>query len=287
MKSHKFAELFPLMESEALAELIEDIRENGQRAPITTIDGAILDGRNRWMACDKLGIEPKLKEYKGDDPLKFVLSVNLHRRHLNESQRAIVAAKLANLKVGNPKVSIPPIGGIPSVEAAKSLNVGTRSVERAKAVLKASPALGNQVANGTISLNKAASQVKAKKEEKEVHRDGTGFAIPERVLPMWNRRGEVQEILGCISKARVAVKVAMESEDVLFRHSSVNSALSNLNSAYTTMQVSMPYAVCTSCQGLSADKCTLCKGVGFISKFIFDTAIPEELKVVRAKSCKK
>jgi hypothetical protein len=45
-------------------------------------------------------VEPKVREHRGSDPVSFVLSLNLHRRHLNESQWAMVAARLANMKVG-------------------------------------------------------------------------------------------------------------------------------------------------------------------------------------------
>ena len=38
--------------------------------------------------------------FVGDDPVAFVVSANLRRRHMDENQRAMVAAKLANLPHG-------------------------------------------------------------------------------------------------------------------------------------------------------------------------------------------
>jgi hypothetical protein len=99
---HRLADLFPLMK-EASAEFkafANDIKERGQQEPATLLDGKILEGRNRYRACQKLGIELKVKQFDGDDPLAFVISANLHRRHLTESQRGMVAAKIANLKPG-------------------------------------------------------------------------------------------------------------------------------------------------------------------------------------------
>ena len=92
---HPLAELFPLLSGQEFAELVEDVKRNGLREPICTLDGKILDGRNRSRAGVEAGIKPKFRELNGDgSPLEFVLSMNLRRRHLNESQRAMVGAKL-------------------------------------------------------------------------------------------------------------------------------------------------------------------------------------------------
>ena len=71
-----------------------DILENGQREPIWIYDGKIIDGRNRYRACRDAGIEPALRTWNGEGSLvQFVVSLNLHRRHLTSSQRAAIAAE--------------------------------------------------------------------------------------------------------------------------------------------------------------------------------------------------
>lgn len=121
------------------AEAADDIKANGQREDITTLDGMILDGRNRYRACELDSNEPKLIEYDGNDPLAFVLSKNLKRRHLSESQRAMIAASLAKIEHGHnryenkSKVDV----GIPTstqAKAAKALNVSRDSVIQARKV---------------------------------------------------------------------------------------------------------------------------------------------------------
>ena len=91
---HPAAELFPLMKGTDFGLLVEDIDANGLREPILVYRGLILDGRNRLRACEIAGVEPRFVEWDGvGSPLALVLSRNLHRRHLNEGQRAIIAAR--------------------------------------------------------------------------------------------------------------------------------------------------------------------------------------------------
>src|ERR1035437_3123403 len=89
---HPLVEIFPPMERTAFAAFVRDIQEYGVREPITTYRGQILDGRNRFLACQQLGIECPTREYEGnaEDMLSFVVSLNLQRRQLSESQLALV-----------------------------------------------------------------------------------------------------------------------------------------------------------------------------------------------------
>lgn len=102
---HPLANLFPLIEGDEFAALVTDIREQGLREPVTLFDGMILDGRNRYKACLEAGAECPTQVFTGTDPVAFVISANLRRRHLTESQRAMVAAKLANLEHGGDRLT--------------------------------------------------------------------------------------------------------------------------------------------------------------------------------------
>jgi len=92
--NHRYADIFPMMNEDDFNRLMEDVRENGLQEPIWLYEGKILDGRNRYKACQELGIAPELRKYQGGDPLKFVMSLNLARRHLNSSQCAFVALEV-------------------------------------------------------------------------------------------------------------------------------------------------------------------------------------------------
>jgi ParB-like nuclease family protein len=96
---HPAAMLFPMLHGTAIGELAADIKFHGLREPIVLdSQGRILDGRNRLRACHLVGVEPRFVEWDGQgSPVAFVLSRNLHRRHLNESQRSMVAAHAKHL----------------------------------------------------------------------------------------------------------------------------------------------------------------------------------------------
>ena len=89
LKAHPAADAFPMMDATRLAELRADIQANGQREPVTICDGMILDGRNRYEACDGLGIEPTTRDFVGD-PWAFAWSLNGARRDLDATVRALI-----------------------------------------------------------------------------------------------------------------------------------------------------------------------------------------------------
>ena len=159
MKFHALADIFPLIEGADFDALCADIRAHGLRRKIVLYDGQILDGRNRFRACKETGTPADFEVYRGDDPLAFVLSLNLRRRHLNESQRALVAARLANLGVGRPNPAN--LQNISQPDAAKLLHVSARSVASAAQVIAhAQPKLLAQAERGVIAVSAAAQASK-------------------------------------------------------------------------------------------------------------------------------
>lgn len=86
---HPAAEAFPMMDAKRFSELVEDIRANGLRQPITLCDGMVLDGRNRIRACEQLGFEPAIIQFVGD-PWAYAWSLNGTRRDLVAEQRYLI-----------------------------------------------------------------------------------------------------------------------------------------------------------------------------------------------------
>jgi len=191
MEYHEYANLFPMMSAEEFAGLVASMRQSGydDNAPIIIYDGKILDGRNRYKAAQEAGVTPILLPYQGDDPLQFVIRHNLNRRHLNESQRAVIAGRLANMKAGrnwnnsanwqnNKKQVTQP-------EAADMLNISPRTVARVKAVERGAPDLIPQIESGKMSAHEAQKTMKARERtEARAKTAEAGSIAPNSTI--WN-----------------------------------------------------------------------------------------------------
>jgi transposase len=91
LKVHPLAEMFPEMAFEESEDLLTDIGRHGIREPVTIYEGKVLDGRNRVKWHNGRPIPYRV--YEGDDPEGFVLSLNLHRRHLTKTARKELAKR--------------------------------------------------------------------------------------------------------------------------------------------------------------------------------------------------
>ena len=159
LEIHPLAEVFPVLEGEERAALVADIRAKGLQSPITLCDGKILDGRNRYLACIEADVPIRTETYDGSDPLGFVHSANLLRRHLNESQRAMAAAKCANLQRGGYRRSneTANLRFHSQADVARKFNVSERNVNSAKRVqTKGVPSLVQAVERGEVPVSLAA-----------------------------------------------------------------------------------------------------------------------------------
>lgn len=134
-QAHELALVFPPMTEPEFAAFKADIREHGQREPITLYEGKILDGLHRYRACQELGLEPRVVRFEGNPraAAQLVVGRNFHRRHLTTSQRAMVAAEMCKLRPrGN-------TGNSPYLTAAQAstlMGVGEDLVKDAKRLLR-------------------------------------------------------------------------------------------------------------------------------------------------------
>lgn len=205
MRIHKLAKYFPVLEGEEFDLLVEDIKKHGQQEPIITVGDEILDGVNRYRACRKLDREPVFEAYTGDDPLAYVISLNIRRRHLSESQRAMLATEMLpefekeakeRMRIGGTRT---PTGGhvttrtdgrkeLARDDAARVFGVSGPSIQRAKRIKQEAPEKAEEIIKGKTTVGavdnelrqaEAAKRAAARQEKqtgKEVKQEHHGVA---------------------------------------------------------------------------------------------------------------
>jgi ParB-like chromosome segregation protein Spo0J len=164
LKFHPIADIFPLMEGADFDALVADIKANGLNEDIVLYDGMILDGRNRYRACLAAGWYPAQIDQRLlvgdsmldadrwiDDPAAYVISANIHRRHLTAEDKRVIIAKLLEAQpeksdrqiagtvktdhktVGTVRAELEGRGEIPHVEARTDTKGRKQPAKKAKA----------------------------------------------------------------------------------------------------------------------------------------------------------
>lgn len=199
LKNHPAADVWPMMDAKRYDELLADIREHGQRVPITICEGMILDGRNRHRACVDLGIDPITRDFKGD-PWALSWSLNGARRDLEDVRRALIKLrcdeesekirsekiaaegrrKMSSAKVGNDNASkekttaghseqrLKSDGGRAVARDARAAeaHVSSSTMARAEFIAKR-PEIAERVVSGEMKPSEAIRQIKRDRIEKE------------------------------------------------------------------------------------------------------------------------
>jgi hypothetical protein len=166
---HPYADKFPMLPQAELEELAQSIRESGLRQPIVvTVDGLILDGRNRFQACRMAGVEPESVVYEGSDLAEYVLDANITRRNMTTSQRAMATALV--LEADGRRANGRWKRG--SLDNQEFLNSDWKNkITQAGIILDYSPALAGRVLDGTLALDaayKEANEIKQSAERDKI-----------------------------------------------------------------------------------------------------------------------
>lgn len=205
MLFHDAANIFPI-DDEHIGELADDIRKNGLLVPIELLDGKVLDGRRRWIACGIAQVKPKTIDVNPFDPIQYVLSLNLKRRQLTPSQLAMVAARARELydeqakerqkarkgrQPGASPENLPELHSDARDAAGKAVGVSGRTVDFATKVLtQAEPELVAAVDQGRIAVSTAAVLAS---EPPEVQRAEAADPKRRRKYKPGNGGGEPEE----------------------------------------------------------------------------------------------
>lgn len=235
MKIHPYANIFPEMNQHEFSALKDDIKANGLREPILTYERMILDGRNRFKACQELGITPRYREWtENGSAISLVVSLNLRRRHLTPSQVNAIGADVEELyqkeakerqrasggdrksgKAKSNRKSVVTNSSQPSPkareQAAKEVGGSPAEISKAKKVKKADPKLHEEVKAGTKTLNQAIREVK--REEKKAELEAKAKEAETSVFGAGDKKdlgweiitGDCLEVMGSVEfvKARL------------------------------------------------------------------------------------
>jgi hypothetical protein len=136
LECHPLSEAFEPMKNLEYAAFKADIQRNGLLQPIMLYDGKILDGRNRHRAMidakRAFNKEKDFKVYTGANPAEYVISANVNRRHLTDSQRAMHGARLVQNKLGANQHN----RSLSAADAANLVGVSETMITNAKAILE-------------------------------------------------------------------------------------------------------------------------------------------------------
>lgn len=232
MQRHPLSSAFPTMSEEEHHALRTDIKLNGQQEPITIFEGMVLDGWHRYIACKMLEIEPVFSpEFVIADPVAFVLSRNMHRRHLTGSQRAAaVVACNEWAAVGKPKANMEP--GSTLGQMAAQADVSVKTIQQAKAAQTAG--LSEKVINGELSAKAAVDSLKP-----ESTPPAPDVAGSETVTVSKSALAERDALINGLIAESVAFEKIVDADDKLtemfstikMQLSTINTLQSQLNGA--------------------------------------------------------
>ena len=172
-EQHPFAAILPDMTPGQYRTLLQDIHRHGLLEPIVLFENKVLDGRHRLRACVEANVSARFVEFDGKDPVSFVITRNIHRRHLNKGQLALAAARAATLRKGQKSTNT--AFAVTQGEAAEQFGVSADTIQRARVILeRGGEALIRRVNEGAISISAASDRLR------ETRQDG----VPVSPLPM-------------------------------------------------------------------------------------------------------
>lgn len=154
LEFHEIADGYPMTQDEEMDALTDSIEQLGQLEDIILYDKKILDGRNRYLACMQLGIEPRVVMFEGtyDEAIALSNARNGARRHLTSGQKAFTAMYAINASFDRGKK-------LSQKRAASIYSVNYKYIQRAQKIFNESRGLAEAVFRGDITLHKAYEQV--------------------------------------------------------------------------------------------------------------------------------
>ena len=182
---HPLSALFGDVGKDDFDEMVEDVTAHGFTNELVVLQhGLVLDGWHRWLVAKKLGKVGALDYVELDDlpndttPAGFVVSMNLHRRHLTALQRVDLVVKALALDYAPPGRPEKPgnLAGLPpkpptvtTGEIADKAQVSERTVRNYKAngrqesetpktvTIKRSAVISKDISRGPVTIKRQSA----------------------------------------------------------------------------------------------------------------------------------
>jgi hypothetical protein len=273
LRPHPASKMYPMMRELELEQLAQNIRKIGLIHPIQLYKGEILDGRNRYAACQMADVLPQFKDVTPEvgDPWDYAYALNGPRRHCNAGQLGLAAAQY-NEHCDQRDRS--------TKRAAAQFGISERTVGYAKVVKdKAIPEVFEKVQRGEISLNKGVEvarlptgQQKAKLKEIESppvrrKKDKSSLTKTASVDQPQKQMLKIKEPYEEMAQLLNRMKTLINAESAKGKHGlHIQPAKSRLLSSVRELKEAIkfvtPQKFCHRCSGSG---CDLCNHSGFLT----------------------
>ncbi len=296
-EQHPYGQLIPKMKAKQFSDLQASIEANDLQMPIILFEGKVLDGWNRYTACNNINenqpdraVKIRYETFEGSpgQAMAFVLNANLNRRHLTEQDRIKVALKVRK-EMQKLSGDDKPEGRIDEA-AAKAAGVSTRTVGRAAKVEKhGDKDITEAMEAGDITPAAAEKLLKADKKKvreavenvkkaggkarREVLREAVSSTVkdlakrtvPKSLVKYFTAGDDLDVISAELKRIMKLLKKTGELIPSVYSQ----TIIANLTSIDSVLVAESPAWVCQKCQGdgeANGKKCNVCKGQGFIKR---------------------
>lgn len=162
---HFLSACWPEISGEDFEYLKDSISNSGLRDSIVLLDGEILDGWNRYRACQAIGMEPHFVPYEGDDPSQYVRDKHT-RRSLTLTQRLACIGLMATWAPSSRPNKGAPGAPLLKKDLAKQAGSSERTAQQVMSVIKSGDTETiKEMIDGTLSAKAADAKVKGHTEK--------------------------------------------------------------------------------------------------------------------------
>lgn len=136
----------------------------------------------------------------------------------------------------------------------------------------------------TAAAEKKVDAKRAEKVEDDPVLDMTGWPIPEGLHEVWSHRAEIDALSREVAAIETKMIALQKNKPAHWIGLNANQAVGLLQQLHVCIGEARLHAVCTTCAGRNHAKCAHCRGKGILSKFLWDSTVPAEIKAIRQKA---